>query len=150
MTFELLGTLLPFLVRISTFEVKVASLHKGQKSDYSIIRAILNSQPDVLRSEQTLDAVCPSSLTCRCTAQALGLLSHLKKNVKLSVKPHQYDMSITLGSAATISPPTDDLGHILTHVTSFCLSSLVAGSRCLPAAEAEGQREAVGACLAHC
>lgn len=37
--------------RISPFEVKVASLHTGLRSDYSTTSSNLNSQPDVLRSD---------------------------------------------------------------------------------------------------
>lgn len=62
MTLDLLGTFqLPRPFAISSFEVKVASLHTGLKSDYPIV----SSQSDVLRSDCRLPGrkpKCPSSL----------------------------------------------------------------------------------------
>lgn len=112
-TLDLLGTFqLPHPFTISSFEVKVASLHRGLKSDYPIISTNLNSQSDVLRSDcrpSDVNQSVPHRSLCSCTVQVCKTDTPWK-SVKSKVKPHQYD-SPCLCSATPTSLPAHDLEH---------------------------------------
>lgn len=91
MTLDLLGTFqLPHPFTISSYEVKVASLHTSLKSDYPIV----NSQSDVLRSDcrpKDVNQSVPHRSLCSCTVQVHQKTDTPWKSVKSNVKPRLYD-----------------------------------------------------------
>lgn len=149
-TFDLLGTFqLPHPFTIRSFEVKVASLHTGLKSDYPTI----DSQSDVSRSDcrpPDVNQSVPHHSLCSCTVQVLKTDTP-RKSVKSNVKPRLYDSPVSVQCNSDHFTPHMTWNTALAlSVTSLCLSSWAAGSRRLLAAVGLTRREAAGARRAHC